>query len=38
MFQKSLQCLYITQSKSDWLFNVQSSELQADWLMMEKNE
>ena len=26
------------QSKSDWLFNTQSSVLQADWSILENNE
>ena len=30
--------LYNTQSKSDWLFNTQSTVLPADWLTLENNE
>ena len=30
--------MYRTQSKSDWMFNTQSRVLQADWLILEKNE
>ena len=29
---------YITQSKSDWLFNTQSSVLQADWWILHSKE
>ena len=29
---------YNTQPESDWLFNTQSRELQADWLIFENNE
>ena len=32
------ECLYATQSKSEWLFNTQSRVLQADWLILENNE
>ena len=28
-------CIYKTQSKSDWLFNTKSRELQADWWILE---
>ena len=31
-------CIYNTQSKSDKLFDTQSSVLQADWLILENNE
>ena len=30
--------LYATQSKSDWLFNTQSREQEADWLISDNNE
>ena len=30
--------VYASQSNSDWLFNILSTVMQADWLILENNE